>query len=60
MTDNATDYKATTMVMSIIGTYVENLYWVVRILAIVLMGMAVCIVADSVAKMITDSKTVFF
>lgn len=50
MTDNATDYKATSMVMSIVGTYVENLYWVIRILIIGLIGMVACIVADSLAK----------
>lgn len=54
MTDNATDYKATSMVMSIVGTYVENLYWVIRILIIVLIGMVACIVADTLAKMMRD------
>lgn len=39
MTDNATDYKASSMLMGLIGAYVENLYWVVRIGAIVLAGM---------------------
>ena len=37
MTENATDYKATSMLMGVIGAYVENLYWVVRI-AIVIAG----------------------
>ncbi len=40
MTDNATDYKASAMIMGVVGTYVENLYWVVRIAAIILAGMA--------------------
>ncbi len=31
MTDNATDYKASSMLMGLIGVYVENLYWVIRI-----------------------------
>ena len=31
MTDNAPDYKATSMIMGLVGTYVENLYWAVRI-----------------------------
>ncbi len=39
MTDNATDYKPQSMVMGIVYTYVENLYWVIRILFIVLAGM---------------------
>ncbi len=30
MTDNATDYKPTSMIMGLVGTYVENLYWVIR------------------------------
>lgn len=37
MTENATDYKATSMLMGVVGAYVENLYWVVRI-AIVVAG----------------------
>ncbi|MCM1553425.1 MAG: hypothetical protein NC092_12120, partial [Butyrivibrio sp.] len=44
MTDNATDYKASSMLMGLVGAYVENLYWAVRIGAIVLacmIGMAV-------------------
>lgn len=31
MTDNAPDYKAASMIMGLVGTYVENLYWAVRI-----------------------------
>lgn len=38
MTDNATDYKATSMLMGLVGTYVENLYWFARFLVIVLAG----------------------
>ncbi len=40
MTDNATDYKAVSMVRKMIGEYVENLYWVLRILVIVVVGTA--------------------
>lgn len=40
MTDHATDYKAASMLTGLIYTYVENLYWVVRILFIVFVGMA--------------------
>jgi hypothetical protein len=39
MTDNATDYKATSMLMGLIGTYVENLYWLIRMVVIALGGM---------------------
>lgn len=38
MTDNATDYKAASMLMGLVGAYVENLYWVVRIAAIAAAG----------------------
>lgn len=38
MTDNATDYKASSMVMGVISAYTENLYWAVRILVIVAGG----------------------
>lgn len=38
MTDNASDYKAASMVMGIVGRYVENLYWVFRMAMIVLGG----------------------
>lgn len=41
MTDNATDYKAASMLTGLIYDYIENLYWVGRIGAIVLAGMAV-------------------
>ena len=41
MTDNATDYKAASMLMGLIYDYIENLYWAGRIGVIVLMGMAV-------------------
>lgn len=40
MTDTATDYKPTSMIMGMIGSYVENLYWVVRIAVITLGGVA--------------------
>lgn len=45
MTENATDYKATSMVMGVIGTYVENLYWFLRIAVIVVCGMVLYAVA---------------
>ncbi len=42
MTENATDYKAASMLMGVVGTYLDNLYWVIRILVIVLAGMVTC------------------
>ncbi len=42
MTDNATDYKATSMLTGLIYTYTDNLYWVIRMLVIVLAGMLAC------------------
>ncbi|MCM1186052.1 MAG: hypothetical protein NC251_03215 [Lachnoclostridium sp.] len=38
MTDNAPDYKATAMLMGMFDMYLENLYWLVRILFIVVVG----------------------
>lgn len=40
MTDNAVDYKPKAMLMGMIGTYVENMYWAVRIGVILAGGMA--------------------
>ncbi len=39
MTDKATDYKPQAMIMGIIGVYVENMYWVIRIGIFVIGGM---------------------
>lgn len=38
MTDTATDYKADSMLLGVINTYVENLYWVMRIGVILAAG----------------------
>lgn len=40
MTDNATDYKAASMLTGLIECYVENLYWAVRIGCIAAVGAA--------------------
>ncbi len=50
MTDNATDYKATSMLMGMVNTYVLNLYWFLRIGIIVLVGMFGCAVAGWMKK----------
>lgn len=39
MTDTATDYKATAMVKKLVWEYVENLYWVIRMLVILSGGL---------------------
>lgn len=49
MTDSATDYKADSMIMGMVTDYVENLYWVERILVIVAAGMLVFCVAGFLA-----------
>ncbi|MCM1045307.1 MAG: hypothetical protein NC417_07340 [Candidatus Gastranaerophilales bacterium] len=41
MTDDATDYKANSMLTLMLYDYVENLYWVVRILFIVAVGIVI-------------------
>lgn len=46
MTENASDYKPTAMIMGVLGTYVQNLYWVVRMGAIVVGGMVLFALAD--------------
>ncbi len=45
LTDNATDYRADSMLFSMLTDYTENLYWVVRILAIIAVGMLVFFIA---------------
>lgn len=44
MTDNATDYKATSMLRGVIDAYVENLYWAARIFVIAGAGTALAAV----------------
>ncbi len=45
MTERATDYKPAAMIMGILGAYVENLYWFVRIMVILLGGALLCAAA---------------
>ena len=64
MTDNATDYKATSMIMGLVGTYVENLYWVVRIGFFVVVGILLfvfgrlCLENKVIRKLRNESKIV--
>lgn len=46
MTDNAVDYKPTAMIMGMVGSYVENLYWAIRIVIILAGGMLLSAVFD--------------
>lgn len=45
MTDSASDYKLKSMIMGIIGTYVEHMYWVVRIGVILVAGLVMSVAA---------------
>lgn len=45
MTERATDYKPAAMIMGIIGAYVENLYWLVRMAVLLSGGAALCAAA---------------
>lgn len=46
MTDTATDYKADSMIMGMINTYVENLYWVIRIGVILAAGILLFVIVN--------------
>lgn len=50
MTDNATDYKTTSMLMGLIDCYVENLYWAIRIGCIAAVGVALMMVVHRCVK----------
>ncbi len=50
MTDNATDYKAASMLLGVVDTYVENLYWLIRIGIIIVVGMLGCAVVGLLKK----------
>ena len=51
MTERATDYKPAAMIMGIIGAYVENLYWLIRMMAILLCGAALCWAAGRLERL---------
>jgi len=50
MTDSDTEYKASAMLLSVVITYVANLYWVVRIGVIILAGMCGCTLVTILKK----------
>lgn len=53
MTDNATDYKATSMIMGLVDDYVQSLYWSKRICVFVIAGMIIFICAGLLIKFMT-------
>lgn len=55
MTDKAVDYKAVSMLSGVIGTYLENMYWVIRIAVIVAAGTAVASAAAIAANRLKAS-----
>lgn len=55
MTDTATDYKAGSMVMGVVLTYWQNLYWVLRICVIVIAGLVMFGVCTWMKKAIIKS-----
>ncbi len=59
MTDNATDYKPTSMVMGLVGTYVENLYWAVRFGVITVGGVVAFAVGKSAKKLSVKGRVIW-
>ena len=64
MTDKASDYKPTAMIMGTVGIYLENMYWAVRILVILAGGLLLFTAAGfaegllgSAAKKLEDKTT---
>lgn len=45
MTETATDYKASSMILGMVKIYVEELYWVIRFGAIIVCGMILFVIA---------------
>lgn len=61
MTDSNTEYKATSMLMGVVGTYITNLYWLLRIAIIIFVGMCGCALAGLLkkhVKFIAENTTV--
>lgn len=52
MTENAADYKASSMLMGLVEDYIENLYWAVRIGLIIAVGVVVFFVMDKLIHML--------
>lgn len=56
MTEKAADYRATSMIVGIVKQYVENLYWVIRIGAIIAGGMLLFALADLLESRLEQSS----
>lgn len=56
MTDNAADYKPLSMIMGIIGRYVESMYWVVRIGAIMAGGLVLFAMAGRLEALLAGRR----
>lgn len=50
MTDDAIDYKPMAMVMGVVDTFIQNMYWVIRIVFFALVGIALCMLIKKVFK----------
>lgn len=59
MTETATDYKASSMLYVIFHEYIQNLYWLNRILVFLIPGAVVCIVLPKVWKWIKKFICIF-
>lgn len=60
MTETATDYKASSMLDVIFHEYIQNLYWLNRILVFLIPGAVVCIVLSKGWKWIKRFVCIFF
>lgn len=56
MTEQATDYKADSMISGLIRVYVENLYWVVRIGVILAAGLVIFALAEKMQEYLQKRK----
>ena len=57
MTENAADYKASSMILGLVEDYVENLYWAARIGIIAAGGVVIFFVADRLINMLHRAET---
>lgn len=50
MTETATDYSPFNMVISVLYSYYENIFWIIKIACYVLVGMIVCLIVKKIVK----------
>lgn len=60
MTETAADYKVSSMLYGVFSDYIQNLYWLSRILVFLVPGVAACIVLPKGRKWIKRFICVFF